>query len=47
MELRFHQVHAGHLLGDGVFYLDARVALDEVVVAGLRRYQNSTVPALT
>ena len=36
-ELRLDQVDAGHLLGDRVLDLDARVALDEEVLAGLGR----------
>ena len=36
-ELRLDEVDARHLLGDGVLDLDARVALDEEVLAGLGR----------
>ena len=39
MELRLDQIDAGHLLGDGVLDLDTRVALDEIVLAGVRRHQ--------
>jgi hypothetical protein len=38
-ELGFDQVDARHLLGDRVLDLDAGVALDEEVLAGLRRNQ--------
>ena len=38
-ELRLDQIDAGDFLGDRVFHLDARVALDEVVRAGLGRDQ--------
>ena len=34
-ELGLHQIHAGDLFGDGVLDLDAGVALDEEVLAGL------------
>ena len=47
-ELGLDQVDAGHLLGDRVLDLDARVALDEEVLAASRATtRNSTVPALT
>ena len=36
LELRLHQVDAGHLLGHGVLHLDARVAFDEEVLARVR-----------
>ena len=39
LELGLHQVHAGDLLRDRVLHLQARIALDEVVAAGLGRYQ--------
>ena len=35
MDLRFHNVDAGHHLRDGVLDLDARVDLDEVELAGI------------
>ena len=38
-ELRFDNVDAGDLLGDRVLDLDARIAFDEVVLAGLRHDQ--------
>ena len=46
-ELGLDEVDARHLLGDRVLDLDARVALDEEVLAGLGDTRNSTVPALT
>ena len=47
-ELGLDEVDAGDLLGDGVLDLDARVALDEEVLAASRATtRNSTVPALT
>ena len=39
MKLRLDQIDAGHLFGHGVLNLDARIALDEVVVAGLGCHQ--------
>ena len=38
-ELRLDQIDARHLLGDRVLDLDARVALDEEVLAGLGEHQ--------
>ena len=38
-DLRAHDVDAGHLLGDGVFDLDARIDLDEVETLGLHIHQ--------
>jgi hypothetical protein len=38
-ELRLDQIDARHLLGHGVLDLDARVALDEEVLAGLGRHE--------
>src|SRR5271166_813248 len=35
-ELRFHEIYAGDLLGDGMLDLDARIALDEKIFAALR-----------
>ena len=49
-DLRLHEVDIRHLLGDGVLDLDARVHLDEDVLAGTLpavSSRNSTVPALT
>ena len=36
VDLRLDDVDAGHLLGDGVFDLDARIDFDEVEFAGIR-----------
>ena len=35
MKLRLDDVDARHLLGDGMFDLDAWIALDEIVLSGL------------
>ena len=39
LELGLHKIHAGDLFRDRVLHLKARIALDEVVAAGLGRYQ--------
>ncbi len=45
-ELRLDEVDARHLLGDGVLHLDARVALDEEVLAGLGRDEELDGPGV-
>jgi hypothetical protein len=39
MDLRLDDVDAGHLLGDRVLHLDARIDLDEVELAGVGIHQ--------
>ncbi len=46
MELSLDEVDAGHLLGHGVFHLNAGIALDEEVLAGFGRDQEFHGPGV-